>query len=149
VGGQAEHRPSRASAFIALALLLLTAAPAAATDHTYDSLDGELANPERGLYQSIDLVNETELGWVRDTGSTLAFAYIRLDAARVLDTPTAKAQIREALLDAVPDDRMVQFRYLPDIETWAPEPITTTASWPPTTTPAPTGRETSKTTRPT
>lgn len=180
--------------------------PAVAADRTYEPTTDEILNPERGLYEAIDLVNETELGWVRDQGFTLAFAYIRLDdyrdstipqaflddvergldAARAagikiifrvsynfgigeddasmervlehigqfeqiwadhedvivvvqagfigawgewhsstsgLDTPAAKAQIRGALLDAVPESRMVQFRYLPDLETWLPTPV--------------------------
>jgi len=193
-------------AAMAVATLLVGTPIADAADQTYDPFAGELINPERGWYEPIDLVDETDLGWVRDKGFTLAFAYVRLDdyrdatipqsflddvergldAARDagikiifrvsynfaigepdatmervlehieqfrpiwasnqdviatvqagfigawgewhsstngLDTPQAKAQIRAALLDAVPDTRMVQFRYLPDLETWSPAPL--------------------------
>ncbi len=196
-----------------LLLALLVGAPAAdAAEHTYEPTQSEVLNPERGLYEAINLVEETELGWVRDQGFTLAFAYIRLDdyhdsavpqsflddvvrgldAARDagikiifrvsynfgigeddasmeqvhehigqftsiweshqdvivvvqagfigawgewhsstngLDTPAAKAEIREALLDAVPNTRMVQFRYLPDIEAWLPAPLTAATAY--------------------
>ncbi len=207
---------TRSSLVFALGLLaiaaLLPAAPAVAEDRTFPPIEGDVLNPERGLYESIDLVNETELGWVRDQGFTLAFAYIRLDdyrdatipqnfledvtrgldAARAagikiifrvsynfgigeddasmervlehigqfesiwvqhqdviavvqagfigawgewhsstngLDTPEAKAEIRTALLAAVPDSRMVQFRYLPDLETWSPTPVASTGAY--------------------
>jgi len=192
--------------------LLVTAPPASGSERSYEPFDGELVNPERGWYEPIDLVTETELDWVRAEGFTLAFAYIRLDdyrnasipqsflddiergldAARAagikiifrasynfeigeedaaldrvlehieqfrpiweahqdviaivqagfigawgewhsstngLDTPEAKAQIRAALLDAVPEERMVQFRYLPDIESWSPTPLSSSDAY--------------------
>lgn len=197
---------------IVTAIVATSASPAHAAEQTYEPLDGNVLNPERGLYEAIDLVAETELGWVRDEGYTLAFAYVRLDdyrdstvpqsflddvtrgldaardaglkiifrvsynfgigegdasMARVLehidqfepifashqdvivvvqagfigawgewhsstndlDTPEAKAEIREAVLDAVPDSRMVQFRYLPDIETWSATPLSSASAY--------------------
>lgn len=197
---------------LALVATFFPASPAFATDRTYEPATGEIVNPERGLYTSIDLTTETDLTWVRDEGFTLAHAYVRLDdyrnttipqsflddvkrgldAARAagikvifrasynfgigeddapmsrvlehigqfqpiweehadvivvvqagfigawgewhsstngLDTPAAKAQIRDALLAAVPDSRMIQFRYLPDIETWSPTPLSSSNAY--------------------
>lgn len=52
---------TKASFPAALLAFLLLPTPAFATDHSYPPDDGELMNPERGWYESIDLVNETEL----------------------------------------------------------------------------------------
>lgn len=41
-----------------------------------------------------------------------------------LTTPEAKARIRDALLDAVPATRFVQFRYPPDLQAWAATGVT-------------------------
>ncbi len=182
------------------------AEPATAIDRTYAAADSDIVNPERGIYSSIDLVNETELGWFADDGYSLASAYIRLDdyrnsaipqsflddlttgldAAREagikiifrasynfgigeedasksrvlqhisqlqpiwvdnqdviavvqagfigawgewhsstngLTEPAVKAEIRDAILAAVPNTRMVQFRYLTDLSDWYPTPL--------------------------
>ena len=182
---------------------VLGAEPAAVS---YLPLDTDILNPERGLYVQVDLVNETNLQWVREQGSVIAFAYVRLDdyrnsaipdtflinlsrgfdAARAagikiifratynfgigeedapqdrvlqhisqiqplfeqhqdviavvqagfigawgewhsstngLNEPAVELEIRDALLAAVPDTRMVQFRYLRDIEAWSPTPL--------------------------
>jgi hypothetical protein len=46
-------------------------------------------NPERGFYGVVELTEETELGWVREAGQTLAFSTVRLDAWREQDLPAS------------------------------------------------------------
>ncbi|MCZ6661933.1 MAG: DUF4874 domain-containing protein, partial [Actinobacteria bacterium] len=58
---------------------VLGAEPAAVS---YLPLETDILNPERGLYVQVDLVNETNLQWVREQGSVIAFAYVRLDDYR-------------------------------------------------------------------
>jgi hypothetical protein len=50
------------------------------TATTYAPSSNDIANPERGLYSSIDLVKEKELDWFRDQGHVMAHAYVRLGA---------------------------------------------------------------------
>ena len=62
-------------------------AAAVTTTWTFVADPSPLANPERGLYRSVDLVTERDLSWVADEGKRLAFASVRLDAWRGADLP--------------------------------------------------------------
>ncbi len=55
----------------------------------YTESDEIFDNPERGFYSAVDLTSETDLGWVRDAGHTLAFSYVRLDDYRTADLPSS------------------------------------------------------------
>ncbi len=44
-------------------------------------------NPERGFYQSVDLMAEDDLSWVTADGVSLVHAYVRLDDYRSQDIP--------------------------------------------------------------
>lgn len=47
----------------------------------------EFLNPERGFHGNADILNETDLSWIRTQGNSLARAYIRLDDYRNQSLP--------------------------------------------------------------
>ena len=52
------------------------------TTLTYAEDSADFPNPERGFHDNMDILNETELGWIRDRGYTLARTSVRLDEYR-------------------------------------------------------------------
>jgi hypothetical protein len=60
-------------------------------------------NPERGFYRSADLLKESSLAWVNESGATLVHAPIRLDPYRGTPLPPAFLAELEAAFDRVRD----------------------------------------------
>jgi hypothetical protein len=56
---------------------------------SFEESSDELANPERGFYTSLDLLDPSAAAHVRAGGHTLAIALVRLDAYRDADLDTA------------------------------------------------------------
>jgi hypothetical protein len=54
---------------------------------SFAASDRAPTNPERGFYQSIDLMAENDLSWVTADGVSLVHAYVRLDDYRSQDIP--------------------------------------------------------------
>ncbi len=62
--------------------------------------DAVFANPERGFYRAVELLDETELGWLRSEhpNDTLLYSYVMLDRFRDRDLDAAMlTRIRAAL----------------------------------------------------
>src|SRR4051812_21229102 len=68
--------------------------------HSYTPTDAFIANPERGFYRSVNLVRDRNLRRVRDSGHTLIFSSVRLDAARNSPLPAALLASLDAGLEA-------------------------------------------------
>lgn len=91
--------------------------------------DAIFANPERGFYRAVDLLAESELGWLRDEHAydTLVYSYVMLDGFRdrPIDDVTLRA-IDDALAVARADGFEVVLRFAynlgpyPDSEPDAP-----------------------------
>lgn len=67
---------------------------------TYAGTDAIFASPERGFYRAVDLLAESELGWLRDEHAhdSLVYSYVMLDRFRDTDIDAAYlAEIRDAL----------------------------------------------------
>lgn len=77
---------------------------------TYAATDEDFLNPERGFYQDIDLLEQTNFPWVRSQGYSVAYGYIRLANYRNQDLPADVLQkldagfnrIREAGMKVIP-----------------------------------------------
>lgn len=50
--------------------------------HYFQESTGDIANPERGFYVGVDLFSPGSIASIRDQGSTLAIALVRLDSFR-------------------------------------------------------------------
>lgn len=62
----------------------------------YSADNSDFINPERGFHGNCDILNETDLSWIREEGHALARAYIRLDSYRNQPLP-------QAFLDKIAD----------------------------------------------
>lgn len=60
---------------------------------TFVPSDEIICNPERGFYRTLSIATETDFEWVRQSGRSLAFSYVRLDdyRERDLDEPLLSA----------------------------------------------------------
>ena len=96
---------------------------------TYARTDAIFASPERGFYRAVDLLAESELGWLRDEHAhdSLVYSYVMLDRYRDRDIDASYlAEIRSALDVARRDGFEVVLRFAynlgpyPDAEPDAP-----------------------------
>src|SRR5207249_11370715 len=71
-----------------------------AVKQTFLPTDAVIANPERGFYRFVDLLRDRDLRRVRDSGHTLVFSSVRLDAARNSPIPASLLASLEAGLEA-------------------------------------------------
>jgi glucose/arabinose dehydrogenase len=91
--------PGGASSRVYLPLILSTGE--SQTTASYEADESDFLNPERGFHGNADILDETDLSWIRSQGHTLARAYIRLDDYR--DQPlsdTFLVQLRNSLANA-------------------------------------------------
>lgn len=68
---------------------------------TLEPFQGELMNPERGFYEPVSLMEQTNFDYVRQAGQTVIFSYVRLDEFRDRSLPQAFLGNLEASLDRV------------------------------------------------
>jgi hypothetical protein len=54
---------------------------------TFEEVAGDVLNPERGFHGDAEILDETDLSWLRDRGHSLVRAYIRLDDWRNAPLP--------------------------------------------------------------
>jgi len=73
---------------------------------TYAATDEDFLNPERGFYQDIDLLNQTNFPWVRSQGYSVAYAYIRLAGYRDQDLPADMLQKLDAGFNRIRESGM-------------------------------------------
>lgn len=96
---------------------------------TYRASDAIFANPERGFYRAVDLLDERELSWLREDHphDSLIYSYVMLDRFRDREiTAATLADVREALALARANGFEVVLRFAynlgpyPDAEPDAP-----------------------------
>lgn len=73
---------------VTLALLLASGLALAQTTRSYQADPSDFLNPERGFYNFTVLLNADDLSSIRaDSGHTLVYSYVRLDAYRAAPLP--------------------------------------------------------------
>lgn len=101
---------------------------APSTNHSYGDDLTVFENPERGFYSAVNIVEDSDLSWVRNEGHTLAFSYVRLDDHREEPLPQSLLDAMDAGFDVVRDAGLkviLRFAYnfgpWPDSEPDAPK----------------------------
>jgi hypothetical protein len=85
----------------------------AAKDAALPIVLGHLGQLKPLLASNADVIAYVQAGFIGAWGEWHS-------SSNGLTTPAARARIRDAILDAVPGDRFVQFRYPPDLDAWTP-----------------------------
>jgi hypothetical protein len=99
--GQPFPTPTPGGAFPRIYLPMILSEGESKTTATYEADESDFLNPERGFHGNADILDETDLSWIRDEGHSLARTYIRLDDYRDRPLPDSFVdQVRNSLANA-------------------------------------------------